>query len=237
MNGSSTNFITSSIGRKILMSFTGLFLISFLIVHLTGNISLFYNDNGYTFNAYTKFMSTNVVIRILEVGLLIGILAHVYLAWKLTRTNSTARPAGYAVNKPSENSSWFSRNMGISGSIVLLFLIIHIQNFWYTFKFGEVGTASYTNELGLTETYKDMYGLVKTMFQQVPLYVGLYVLAMVLLGFHLAHGFESAFQSLGLKHKKYSPVIRKIGLGFSILVPAGFAAMPIYFFLTGIIGK
>lgn len=231
MSSSSSNFVSSSIGKKILMSLTGLFLISFLIVHLTGNLSLFYNDGGYTFNAYTKFMSGNVVIRILEIGLLIGFLAHIYLALRLTQNNSAARPVKYAANKPSANSSWFSRNMGLSGSIILLFLILHIQNFWYTYKFGEVEMVSYTNELGLTETYKDMYGLVLTMFQQVPLYTALYVLAMVLLSFHLMHGFESAFQSLGLKHKKYSPVIHKLGMGFSIIVPAVFAAMPIYFYV------
>ncbi len=218
-----TKTLTSSIGQKVLMSMTGLFLISFLLVHLAGNLMLFKDDHGAAFNAYAHFMSTAGVIRVAEIILVLGFVLHIYSAWKLTRHNRQTRPQDYVCSHPSANSRWFSRNMGITGSVVLIFLVMHLHNFWYRYKFrGDIPQAAGTD-------YKDMYWLAQTVFQQEWWIAILYIVAMVFLGFHLAHAFESAFQTLGFHHKKYTPLIQKLGLLFAIGIPAGFAAMPIYF--------
>ena len=223
-----TQTLTSTIGRKLVMALTGLFLISFLFVHLSGNLLIFRADGGRSFNIYSQFMSTAGIIRVLEIILLLAIGIHVYTSAVLTRRNQKARPQAYTYSHPSANSSWFSRNMGLSGSIVLIFLITHIQNFWYRYKFGDdVPVRNYDGV-----EMKDMYWIVQTVFQQEWWLSILYVLAMVLLSFHLIHGFNSAFQTLGIRHKKYTPIIEKIGIAIGILVPAGFAAFPLYFLLT-----
>ena len=215
--------LTSSVGQKILMSLTGFFLISFLMVHLTGNLMLFKNDGGAAFNAYAHFMSTAEIIRVAEIILVLGFLLHIFTAWLLTRQNQQTRPQHYAYSRPETNSTWASRNMGIAGSIVLIFLVIHLYNFWFQYKFqADIPLAPGTD-------YKDMYWLVQKVFLEEWWFSMLYIVAMVFLGFHLAHGFESAFQTLGLHHKKYTPFIKKLGVLFAIAVPAGFISMPIYF--------
>jgi len=216
--------LTSSIGRKVSMSLTGLFLVSFLIVHLSGNFLLFKNDSGNAFNLYAHFMSTNPLLRVLEIGLLAGFLIHIGTAFLLTTKNSAARPQGYAYSANSPKVTWFSRNMGLSGSIVLVFLIIHLLNFYFPYHYG---FDQYVNIEG--ESYKDMYSLVATVFKNEWWYSILYILAMFLLSFHLQHGFASSFQSLGLEHKKYTPIIEGLGTLIAILIPLGFATMPLYF--------
>jgi succinate dehydrogenase / fumarate reductase cytochrome b subunit len=218
--------LTSSLGQKFIMSITGFFLISFLIVHLTGNLLLFKGDSGAAFNAYAHFMSTALIIRAFEIILVLGFILHIYTAWILTRHNKKTRPQPYYYNRPDANSSWFSRNMGFIGSIVLIFLVIHLYNFWFQYKFDtEIPLAAGTD-------YKDMYWLMQTVFIQEWWFGILYIVAMVFLGFHLIHGFESAFQSFGLYHKKYTPLIQKLGLLFAIVVPAGFAMMPISIYIN-----
>ena len=212
----------STLGQKILMSLTGLFLISFLIVHLIGNLMLFKFDNGAAFNAYTHFMSNAGIIRVVELLLVLGFVLHIYTAWKLTRHNQQTRPQGYAYSRPDANSSWASRNMGFAGSMVLIFLVIHLYNFWFQYKFQpDIPLAPGTD-------YKNMYLVVQTMFIQEWWFTILYIIAMIFLGFHLAHGFESAFQTLGIHHKKYTPFIKKLGILFAIIVPAAFAIIPLY---------
>ena len=211
-----TTALTSSIGRKLVMSLTGLFLVSFLVVHLSGNISLLSKDPT-TFNAYSAFMSTHWTVRILEVGLLLGFVAHIGTALVLTKNNQAARPVKYAFEKASTSSSWFSRNMGLSGLIVLLFLGLHLYQFWFRYKF----------ELTAAEgEIKDMYTLVHDTLEQ-PIFLALYVLAFVLLAFHLNHGFQSAFQSLGLNHVKYTPFIKKAGTVIAFAIPLGFIVVAI----------
>lgn len=218
--------LSSSIGRKVIMSLTGLFLISFLVVHLSGNLLLFKGDNGEAFNLYSKFMSTNALIRVLEIGLLLGFVFHIYTALILTRANKAARPIGYAVENNNPKVSWFSKNMGISGSIVLIFLIVHLLNFYFPFHYGWDKMMVIEGE-----NVKDMYGLVAMVFKESWWYSILYIIAMILLGFHLNHGFQSAFRSLGIDHVKYSPAISFLGTLISIILPLGFASMPIYFWL------
>ena len=216
--------LTSSIGRKVSMSLTGLFLVSFLLVHLSGNFLLFKSDTGDAFNLYSHFMSTNGLIRVLEIGLVLGFGLHIYTAIILTQKNKAARPIGYATSNNNAKVSWFSKNMGLSGSIVLVFLIIHLLNFYFPFHYGY---DQYVTIDGVE--YKDMYSLVAKVFKEQPWYSALYVLAMVLLSFHLQHGFTSAFQTLGLEHKKYTPIISGLGTLISVLIPLGFASMPLYF--------
>ena len=220
----STNagLFSSSLGKKYLMAITGLFLCSFLIIHFLGNIALF--TNPVQFNEYTRFMSSNPIIRVMEIVLVLGFLTHIIDAIILTRANKKAQPVKYAMNK--NKSSWYSRNMGLTGTIILVFLILHLQSFWYEYKFGEVLMTVDSNGYEI----KDMFTIVKTAFSEWW-YSAIYILAMILLGSHLNHGFQSAFQSVGLRHKKYTPIIKMLGTGFSISITIGFISFPIYFFI------
>ncbi|MEM6345879.1 MAG: succinate dehydrogenase cytochrome b subunit [Bacteroidota bacterium] len=266
-----SSFINRSVGRKLVMGITGLFLVSFLFVHMSGNLLLFSDDGGLSFNEYTKFMTTNKVIKIMEWVLFGGFIAHIVYAAILTRQNNKARPTKYAYNKNAgKSSTWFSRNMGLSGTVVLTFLVIHLVMFWGKYQFGD-GTADVSIETVYQEAWKikeditisgitlakgtyidqkmyldlkganadlgtqvsaiSMIEVVKASFSRWYI-VAFYVLAMALIGMHLAHGFQSAFRSLGLVHKKYTPIIEKAGLGLAIVVPAIFAAMPVYYFFV-----
>ena len=217
-----TKTFTSSIGRKIIMSLTGLFLCTFLVVHLIGNLQLFKHDDGVAFNTYSHFMGTNPVIRTIEWGLVLGFGFHIYEALILTRRNKGARSHGYAQWEAKQNSEWTSRNMGILGSIILVFLIVHLYNFFWRARFGTLDPDINHND--------DLYRLVVSSFHQWW-YVVLYVAAQASLGYHLWHGFRSGFQTLGLNHRKYMPAIKNFGYAFAVIVSAGFAAMPLYFLL------
>jgi succinate dehydrogenase / fumarate reductase cytochrome b subunit len=218
--------LTSSIGRKLAMSLTGLFLVSFLFVHLSGNFLLFKSDNGEAFNLYSHFMSTAGIIRILEIFLVAGFGLHIYTAVVLTRKNAAARPVEYAAKGSNKKVTWFSKNMGLSGSIVLVFLILHLQNFYWRYHNWDIPMVEIDGE-----SYKDMYFLVASVFKNEWWVNPVYLLGLLLLGFHLQHGFASAFNTLGLEHNKYSPLISRAGTLISILVPLGFATMPLYFWL------
>ncbi len=215
---------SSSVGRKVLMALTGLFLILFLIVHVAGNLQLFENDGGRAFNLYSHFMTHNPLIEIIAYVLYFCILLHVIMSVYITWQNYKARPVGYAVNNQSVNSTWSSRNMGLLGSLVFIFLVVHLQNFWYKVHWHMVPIVSYNGS-----RYEELYTQVVYAFSN-PWIVGLYVIGMVALAYHLLHGFQSAFQTLGLNHRKYSTIIKVIGVLFAIIVPALFAYMPLYFF-------
>jgi succinate dehydrogenase / fumarate reductase cytochrome b subunit len=189
---------------------------------------LFKNDGGEAFNLYAQFMTTNPLIKTASYILYAGILLHVFYSLYLSIKNKQARPVGYNMAKPSYNSSWKSRNMGILGTIVLIFLVIHMRSFWYEMHYGDMPTVSYGGVM-----VEDLYTVVKAAFSQWW-YALIYVLAMIGLAFHLSHGFWSAFQTLGLNHKKYTPFIKSLSLIFAIAVPALFASMPIYFFFISL---
>ncbi|WP_128546650.1 succinate dehydrogenase cytochrome b subunit [Larkinella soli] len=228
-----TTTLASSLGRKVVMSLTGLFLCTFLIVHLAGNLQLFKGDEGRAFNVYSHFMTHNPVIMTISYLLYASILIHSTMALILTRHNQASRPVKYAYQRPEANSHWTSRNMGILGTILFIFIVIHMRTFWFTMHFGPIPMVNYDGE-----EYKDLYTVVSAAFSN-GLYVLFYVLAMAGLSFHLVHGFQSGFQTLGIRHKKYSPMIEWIGTyGFGVLIPALFAAMPVYMFLKthGFIG-
>ena len=221
-----TQTLSSSLGRKVVMSLTGLFLSSFLIIHMAGNLQLFKSDDGRAFNEYTYFMTHNPVILVVSYLLYTSILVHALMSFILTRHNRASRPVRYAYSRPEANSRWSSRNMGILGTVLLVFIVLHMRTFWYEMHFGSVPMAEYDGK-----QYKDLYVVVKEAFSQWW-YVLFYVGSMVAVGFHMAHGFQSGFQSLGFRHTKYTPVIEFVGrYFFALIIPAAFAAMPIYVFL------
>ena len=220
---SNTGVFSHSIGRKLLMGITGLFLISFLLVHCFINALIFFNDGGETFNIGAHFMGTNWIIRAMEIVLFLGILAHIFLALRLTLQNNKARPVKYAVNGGRSNSKWYSRWMGLLGTLILMFLIIHLKHFW-------VETRIVGLELEDVNGNEDLYAVMKLIFSEAWVVI-VYCAAMVSLAYHLLHGFQSAFQSLGLNHKKYTPLIKSAGIAFSILIPLLFAAMPVSMYM------
>ena len=221
-----TKTLNSTLGRKLIMALTGLFLILFLTGHVSGNLLLFKGDGGQAFNIYAKFMTTNPAIKLLSYLTYISVIGHIVYSILLSQHNKSARPVSYSTSKGSTNSAWSSRNMGVLGTIILIFLVVHLQGFWAKMHWGEVTMITYEGEV-----YKNLFLIVSEAFKQEWL-VALYVLSMIFLGFHLSHGFASAFQTLGINHKKYSPAIKAIGTAYSILVPALFASMPLYIYFS-----
>jgi len=218
------DLFTSTLGRKVLMALTGLFLILFLAVHLAGNLQLLKGDDGRAFNVYAQFMTSNPLIKAVSYVNYALILLHIFIAIVLTRRNRDARgDQRYAVEGKTAN--WASRNMGILGTIIFIFLVIHLRGFWYEMHWGGISTQLYDGK-----EYKDLYQVVASAYTQWW-YVGIYVVSMLFLAFHLWHGFSSAFQTLGLNHLKYNPVISFVGRAFAIIVPLLFAWIPVAMFL------
>ena len=217
MSTTSYSLFSSSIGRKFIMGLTGLFLITFLIVHCSVNACIFYNDGGKTFNTVAEFFSTNIFIRLMEIVLFIGLIMHIVQSYLLTQQNKKARPVAYAANNGSANSKWYSRSMGLLGTLLLIFLIIHLKDFWLKTRF--IGL----NEPTLFDEMKEEFSVLWV--------VVIYCLAQISLSYHLMHGFQSAFQTMGWNHPKYMPIIKKAGFWFAIIIPALFASMPIAMYL------
>jgi succinate dehydrogenase / fumarate reductase cytochrome b subunit len=253
----SKGLIKSHIVKKYWMAFTGLFLCLFLVGHLIGNMQLFATtyEGQLQFNEYAVFMTTNPAVKILSYVTYFSILFHAVDGIVITMANRKARPQAYAYNKPSANSLWSSRNMGILGTIIFVYIVVHMQNFWYEYKFGTTpymmskdggapllkdGTVvkGGTIENGevllrgnlMGDAMRDLYSVVLEGFQN-PILVAFYVLGMIAIAFHLAHGFQSGFQSLGLRNETYTPIIKKLGYAFAIIIPALFAIIPIYMYL------
>ncbi|MBX3164935.1 MAG: succinate dehydrogenase cytochrome b subunit [Bacteroidetes bacterium] len=212
-------FLSSSIGKKFIMGITGLFLISFLVVHCFLNAFIFFNDGGLMFNIGAHFMATNWLIRAMEIVLFLGIILHIVQALVLTLENRKARPVAYHSTNGAANSKWYSRSMGLLGTLILMFLIIHLAHFWVVSRFTGIPTED-------ANGHEDLYAVMQVTFSQLWVVI-VYVLAMISLAYHLMHGFQSAFQTFGLNHKKYTPLIKALGLWFSIIVPLIFALMPI----------
>jgi succinate dehydrogenase / fumarate reductase, cytochrome b subunit len=211
-----TKTLSSSLGRKLIMGVTGLSLIIFLVVHSGINSLIFLNDGGETFNHAAEFMGTNWLIRATEVGLMLGFIIHIADGLLLWRSNRAKRPVKYAIVKGEANSTWYSRSMGLLGTLLLIFLIIHLRNFWIVSRF--------TDEI--TSGRETLFGEMREAFQN-PFVVIFYVLGCISLSYHLLHGFQSSFQTMGWNHPKYTPFVKSVGKWFSIIVPTVFAAMPI----------
>ncbi len=227
-----TSTLASSVGRKFVMAVTGLFLCSFLVIHLLINLQLLRHDGGDAFNFWAHFMGTNWLIRGMEIVLMGALFFHIYDGLYLYFKNRKARGTkGYIVNHAEKNSQWSSRNMGLLGTVLLIFLLVHFMNFWVRSRFGILGGLEEVAVKGLPDPADDLYSVAATAFR-IPWYVVLYVLAQIALGYHLWHGFRSGFQTLGLNHRKYTPAIRLTGYGFAVVVSALFAVIPVVMFLN-----
>lgn len=198
------------------MGITGLFLIVFLVIHAGINAMIWYNDGGETFSHWAHFMGTNPIIRTMEIVLVVGFLAHIIDGLMLWKQNRDARPVKYVYNQPSANSKWYSRSMGLLGTLILLFLIIHTSNFWIPNRANQFATGEELN----------LFTMMQLEFQHWYMVV-FYVAGCFSLFWHLLHGFKSAFQSLGLNHTKYNKAIEIAGIAYAIAVPFLFAMMPI----------
>lgn len=211
---------TSTIGQKFIMGLTGLSLIAFLVVHVGLNATIWANDNGEMFNRAAHWMGGTVVIRILEVGLFAGILLHIIQGYILTAYNNSRRGTAYRVNR-GYGSKWYSRTMGLLGTLILLFLIMHISHFWWPSRITHDLPA-----VAYAEGHHDLYRRMLEVFEQ-PVVVVLYVLGCISLAYHLAHGFKAAFRTFGVHNSRYYAIIKATGYAFSIIVPLAFAMMPV----------
>jgi succinate dehydrogenase / fumarate reductase, cytochrome b subunit len=207
------------------MSLTGIFLISFLVVHVGINACIWANDGGQMFNLASHFMGTTVVIRILEVGLFAGLILHIIQGLILEFQNRSRRSIRYSVNMGNRGSKWYSRSMGLLGTLLLFFLIMHLSHFWVPSRFTELPTTDINGK-----EVANQYAEIIRVFQN-PVVVVLYVLGCLSLLYHLLHGFQSAFRTLGVPNGKYIKLIKGFGFGFAIIVSLTFAMMPISVFL------
>lgn len=225
---------TSSIGKKFVMALTGISLILFLLVHVGLNACIWANDHGEMFNTGANFMGSMLVIRLIEVGLFIGIILHIIQGYLLTLDNQKKRSEKYAIEYGNAGSKWYSRSMGLLGTLILLFLIMHIYHFWIPSRFGGMFNVQPLAETDypvlLGKQYHDLYAEMVKVFQQ-PIIVVLYVLGCISLAYHLMHGFESAFRTIGVHNNRYLMMLRYTGRGFAIIVCLAFAMMPISMYL------
>jgi len=212
---SSLKMFYSTVGRKFVMALSGIFLCLFLLEHLYGNLLLYKLDGGKAFNEYSETLAGNIIIRTIEIVLFGAIIIHALDALFLTLSNRKARPVRYAVSHSSGNSTWFSRNMGLTGSFILFFLVVHLREFFFPHRFLNPETS--------------MAFDVAAAFQR-SWFAALYVFSMVLLGAHLNHGFQSAFQTLGWNNHKYAKPLKTAGTLFALLVMFGFASFPVFFY-------
>lgn len=217
-----SHVFTSSIGKKLIMSLAGLFLIVFLVLHLSINITLILFEDTETFNKAATFMGNNPIIKAMEIILFGGILLHMIYGAILQIQNLLARPTGYKKTNYSQ-TSFFSKYMLHTALIITIFLILHLLDFWVKNKFlSEVHEVTYANG----RTYHDLGALVIERFH-IGWVVIVYLILLLGLGFHLHHGFQSAFQTLGLNHKTYTPVIKALGVMYTIVVTAGYMTIPV----------
>ncbi len=219
-----SSFLKSSIGQKLLMSLTGLFLITFLCVHLGINLLLMFGD-GSLFNVAAHFMATNPLMKVLEPILVVGFLVHITYASVLTLQNQKARPQGYATVDQSQSSKWVSRNMYVLGGLVLVFLVLHIVNFFWKVKFGHVASVTIDG----VEMH-NTYALVASLFS-IWWFDVIYIIGAILLGLHLYHAFWAAFQTIGLSNNVWRCRLETIGNVYAIVIAAGFSIIPLFFLI------
>jgi succinate dehydrogenase / fumarate reductase, cytochrome b subunit len=194
------------------MALAGLFLITFLPVHLIINLMLLKSDPE-PFTKAAHFMATFPIIKIFEVVLFATIVIHISYGIFLQIKNWLARPVGYVSGSKAE-TSFFSRFMIWTGSAVLIFLVLHFFNFYFV-------------KIGLVKgNPEDFYNMAHSLFA-VPAYNYIYLACFAVLGFHLHHAFYSAFQTLGLNHRIWTPVVKAVALIYSVVIPAGFACIPV----------
>lgn len=209
----------SSLSHKTILALAGLFLMLFLCTHLLTNLLLLAGDSQ-AFDAAVEFLSTNPLIKVVEYVLFAGFIIHILMGVIVWINNSQARPVKYYVAQGSE-TSYFSKFMIHTGLIIFVFLVIHLVNFFFV-KLGWVDVPEYA------KNSHDFYSMAVVLFKD-PLYVIIYLVCLIFLGFHLKHAFQSAFQTLGLNHDKYTPAIKVIGTIYALVISIGFSIIPIYF--------
>ncbi len=219
----------SSIGRKLLVALSGMFLILFLVVHLSINLLLIFDDSGALFNKGAHFMATNPMVGVMEPLLAVGFVVHIMYATIVTIRNYRARPNGYLKNLPSANSSWESRNMFVLGGIILFFLILHLNHFFVKMKF--TGDPLLTTVIIDGVAMKNSYLLVSSLFKENFWYSIGYMIWAVFLGFHLVHGFWSAFQTVGLNNEVWIQRLQNVSIIYATIIAAGFCIIPLYFII------
>jgi succinate dehydrogenase / fumarate reductase cytochrome b subunit len=225
----SSALLKSSLAKKYWMALTGLFLCLFLVGHLAGNLQRFImgEEGRLQFNAYAEFMTSNPAVKILSYVTYLSILFHAIDGIVLTVANRKARPVKYQYSTPSANSPWTSRNMGVLGTVILVFIVVHMSNFWYVMHFGEIGLDTAGN--------KDLHTVVVAAFTDSSIglvYVIGYAAAMAAVSFHLIHGLQSAFQSLGLRSSNLVQPVKVVGYLFAIVIPLLFASIPVFIHVT-----
>ena len=215
---SKSGMLKSSIAKKVAMSLSAFFLISFLLIHVAINALSLCSPSAY--NAASHFMGTNPLIQFaMQPVLIFGVVFHFVLGFVLELKNMKSRSIKYVKNNGAANSSWMSRNMIISGVVILLFLIGHFIDFW-------IPELNYKYVQALPEDPTRYYHELVMKFQD-PIKVGIYVLAFIFLALHLLHGFNSAFQSIGLNNK-YTRGFKKFAIAFSVIVPLLFIIIAVY---------
>lgn len=217
--------MNSSIMLKAWMALTGLFLVLFLTVHMLGNLPLFLPESlaRPAFNAYSATLTSNPFIKAASWITYAAIAAHVAVSALLTRRNRIGRPHPYALESASASSRWYSRSMGWLGGITLAFLVLHMQSFWYRYHWGPIGLDSDGN--------KDLYTVVVTAFCE-PWIVGVYVVSVVALGFHLQHGIAASLRSLGVFSPRVSTLAPRVSGWLAWILAGPFVAMPIYVYVA-----
>lgn len=217
------------------MAVSGLFLVSFLLVHVGLNSCIFYdlntpftnpNDNGEMFNKAAHFMGSTIVTRLLEIVLFVGFIVHIIQGYAIEAKNRSLRSKAYQIGLGSRGSTWYSRSMAILGTLVFLYLIMHIAQFWVPSRITKSLEEVTYNGTQMHNLFLRMYEV----FQQ-PLVVILYLVGVLSLAYHLMHGFSSAFRSLGVHNKKYLIMLKGLGYGFTVVVCVLFALMPISMYL------
>jgi succinate dehydrogenase / fumarate reductase cytochrome b subunit len=210
-----------TLSRKNLLALTGFFLCFFLVVHLFGNLQLLLPAEvaRWQFNFYSKLLSENIFIELISYVLFASILVHAVYALLITIQNKRSNGRRYEYDRRSVSSKWYSRRMGLLGTVILFFLVIHLRDFWYQLQFGHVPRDK--------DGQKDLYTLVVSVYQN-GWYVLIYVSSMLALGYHLLHGFFSAARTLGFYNARYVQWVRVIGWVYSIGIAAGFALIPVY---------
>jgi succinate dehydrogenase / fumarate reductase cytochrome b subunit len=228
-----SNFLSASIGRKVFMSLTGLFLISFLFIHLTLNLFLIFDDSGNLFNLAAHFMATNPIIRIMEPILALGFIIHIIWSGWITLENMNARPIGYASG--DQLLKWYapSKNMFILGGMIAIFLVLHILQFWVKMKV--TGDPLLKVPLNMpTEAGVEMenaYALVSNLFKTSVLYDIIYILGGIFVGLHISHGFWSSFQTIGLNNINWMKRLKFLAILIGFVFAIGFASIPLYFLI------
>ncbi len=220
-----TQFFRSTIGRKFAMALSALFLLIFLLQHFAINLTSVFSEK--VFNELSHFMGTNPLVQFaMQPILIFGVVFHFVMGFILEISNRNARQIKYAVNNGAANSSWVSRNMILSGLTILGFLGLHFYDFWIpeiVHKYVEFAP----------EDPNRYYQETVHKFTN-PIRVGIYVISFVFLMLHLLHGFQSAFQSIGARHPKYTPTIIKAGKIYAIAIPVGFIFIAIFHYIQSL---